>query len=89
LGGLGHLGVQFAVKMGFRTAVIARGREKTALAFKLGAHHYIDSTATDVAAALHGIRPMVEEVRLEDADRAYQRMLDNQARFRMVLTTGR
>jgi alcohol dehydrogenase len=39
-------------------------------------------------AALHGIRPMVEEVPLEDADKAYQRMLDNQARLRMILTTG-
>jgi alcohol dehydrogenase len=52
LGGLGHLGVQFAAKMGYRVAVIARGQEKAALAFELGAHHYIDSTATDVAAEL-------------------------------------
>jgi alcohol dehydrogenase len=165
LGGLGHLGVQFAVKMGFRTAVIARGQEKAALAFELGARHYIDSTATEVAsalrelggarvmqataanaeaisatvdglspygellalavlsdsltvspaqlimasksikghpggtamdvedtlrfAALQGIRPMVEEVPLEGVDKAYQRMLDNKARFRMILTTGR
>jgi alcohol dehydrogenase len=52
LGGLGHLGVQFAVKMGFRTAVIARGQQKAELALRLGAHHYVDSTTTDVAAAL-------------------------------------
>jgi alcohol dehydrogenase len=52
LGGLGHLGVQFAAKMGYRVAVIARGQEKAALAFELGAHHYIDYTATDVAAEL-------------------------------------
>lgn len=165
LGGLGHLGVQFAVKMGFRTAVIARGQEKGGLALRLGAHHYIDSTTTDVAAALrelggarvvqataanadaiaatvdglspygellalavltdplavsplqlilasksikghpggtamdvedtlnfaalHNIRAIVEQVPLADADRAYQRMLANQARFRVVLTTGR
>ncbi|MDT7764364.1 MAG: alcohol dehydrogenase, partial [Mycobacterium sp.] len=49
IGGLGHLGVQFAVKMGFRTVAIARGREKGELARELGAHHYIDSTAGDVA----------------------------------------
>lgn len=52
LGGLGHLGVQFAVKQGFRTVAIARGREKEPLARKLGAHHYIDSTAEDVSQAL-------------------------------------
>lgn len=164
LGGLGHLGVQFAVKMGFRTAVIARGQDKAVLAFALGAHHYIDFTTADVAAellglggaaviqataanadaisatidglaprgellalavvsdsltvsplqlitgakrihghpsgtsmdiedtlrfvALHSIRPMIEEVPLDEAAQAYQRMMDNKARFRMVLTTG-
>jgi len=52
IGGLGHLGVQFARKMGFETVAIARGTDKKDLAEKLGAHHYIDSTASDVAAAL-------------------------------------
>jgi D-arabinose 1-dehydrogenase-like Zn-dependent alcohol dehydrogenase len=52
MGGLGHLGVQFSSKMGFRTAAIARGEDKAALARQLGAHHYIDSTTQDVAAAL-------------------------------------
>jgi D-arabinose 1-dehydrogenase-like Zn-dependent alcohol dehydrogenase len=47
VGGLGHLGVQFAAKLGFETAAIARGTEKEELARKLGAHHYIDSTASD------------------------------------------
>jgi alcohol dehydrogenase len=163
IGGLGHLGVQFAVKMGFRTVAIARGPEKRELARQLGAHHYIDSTASDVAtelqnlggarviqatatnaeaitasigglglhgelltlaalvdpvqvspmqlinvsgtvhghpggasndledtlnfAALQGIRPMVEVLPLEKAADGYQRMLANQARFRVVLTT--
>ena len=163
IGGLGHLGVQFAVKMGFRTVAIARGREKGDLARELGAHHYIDSVASDVAselqklggarviaatatnaeaitaalgglglhgelltlavfdepvqvspmqlinisgtvhghpggasndledtlnfAALQGIKPMVEVLPLEKAGDGYQRMLANQARFRMVLTT--
>ncbi|MEU9318292.1 alcohol dehydrogenase catalytic domain-containing protein [Streptomyces sp. NPDC048295] len=50
LGGLGHLGVQFAQKMGFRTIAIARGPEKKDL--ELGASHYIDSTEGDVAGAL-------------------------------------
>jgi alcohol dehydrogenase len=165
IGGLGHLGVQFAVKMGFRTVAIARGPEKGHLARQLGAHHYIDSTASDVAselqnlggarviqatatdaeaitasvgglglhgelltlaavvdpvqvsplqlinisgtvhghpagvshdledtlnfAALQGIKPMVEVLPLEKAADGYQRMLANQARFRVVLTTER
>ena len=163
IGGLGHLGVQFAVKMGFRTVAIARGPEKGVLARELGAHHYIDSVASDVAtelqnlggarviaatatnaeaisesvgglglhgellalaavpdsvqvtpiqlitisgtvhghpagvphdledtlnfAALQGIKPMVEVMPLEKAADGYQRMLGNQARFRVVLTT--
>jgi D-arabinose 1-dehydrogenase-like Zn-dependent alcohol dehydrogenase len=52
VGGLGHLGVQFAAKMGFKTVAIARGGDKEALARQLGAQHYIDSQATDAAAAL-------------------------------------
>src|SRR5438132_1490241 len=52
LGGLGHLGVQFAVKMGFETVAIARGEDKAHFARQLGAHHYIDSTSQDVAGEL-------------------------------------
>jgi D-arabinose 1-dehydrogenase-like Zn-dependent alcohol dehydrogenase len=52
LGGLGHLGVQFAAKMGFKTIAIARGSDKEPLARQLGAHHYIDSQAQDAAAEL-------------------------------------
>ena len=164
IGGLGHLGVQFAVKMGFRTVAIARGPEKDGLARQLGAHHYIDSVASDVAAelqklggarviaatatdadamtaavgglglhgelltlavvddpvqvsptqlisisgtvhghtsgascdledtlnfaALQGIKPMVEVLPLEKVADGYQRMVTNQARFRVVLTTA-
>ncbi|MFE4514795.1 alcohol dehydrogenase catalytic domain-containing protein [Kitasatospora sp. NPDC056783] len=55
LGGLGHLGVQFARAMGFRTVAIARGAEKEPLAHELGAEHYVDSTAGDVARALQGL----------------------------------
>ena len=163
IGGLGHLGVQFAAKMGFRTVAIARGPEQGELARELGAHHYIDSVASDVAtelqnlggarviaatatnaeaisgsvgglglhgellalaavpdsvqvtpiqlitisgtvhghpagvphdledtlnfAALQGIKPMAEVMPLEKAADGYQRMLANQARFRVVLTT--
>ncbi|MGC1380568.1 MAG: alcohol dehydrogenase [Candidatus Baltobacteraceae bacterium] len=52
IGGLGHLGVQFAAKMGFRTVAIARGRDKEALARSLGAAHYIDSLTSEVGADL-------------------------------------
>ncbi|GAA2718333.1 MULTISPECIES: alcohol dehydrogenase [Streptomyces] len=165
LGGLGHLGVQYAAALGFDTVAIARGAGKKDLAHKLGARHYIDSRDTDVAAALqdlggakvvlataansdamsatidglahrgelvvlgatpepltvtplqlimgsrtvhghpsgtaqdveetmafsarNGIRPMVETVPLEEAGAAFARMLSGEARFRMVLTTGR
>ena len=52
LGGLGHLAVQFAAQMGFRTVSIARGKNKEPLARKLGAWQYIDSQSQDPAAAL-------------------------------------
>ena len=52
IGGLGHLGIQFAAKMGHRTVAIARGKDKESLARKLGAHQYIDSQEQDVAAEL-------------------------------------
>ena len=52
IGGLGHLAVQFAAKMGFETVAIARGADKAASAKELGARHYIDSTTENVASAL-------------------------------------
>jgi D-arabinose 1-dehydrogenase-like Zn-dependent alcohol dehydrogenase len=164
IGGLGHLGVQFAAKMGFRTVAIARGRDKEPLARQLGAHVYLDSQSQDVAAelqklggaktilatvtsgkamgavipglgvrgrlvvvgvgfdpievspldlitgslsvtghasgasidsqdtlafsALSGVRPTIEVMPLERAAEAYDKMMRNEARFRMVLTTG-
>jgi D-arabinose 1-dehydrogenase-like Zn-dependent alcohol dehydrogenase len=164
IGGLGHLGVQFAARMGFRTVAIARGRDKEMLARQLGAHAYLDSQSQDVAAelmklggaktilatvtsgkamsavipglavrgrlivvgvgtdpieisaldlifgsrsvvghasgasidsqdtlafsALTGVRPTIETMPLERAGEAYDKMMRNEARFRMVLTTG-
>jgi D-arabinose 1-dehydrogenase-like Zn-dependent alcohol dehydrogenase len=164
IGGLGHLGVQFAAKMGFHTVAIARGAEKEPLARQLGAHVYLDSQTQDVAAeltklggaktilatvtsgkamsavipglavrgklvvvgvgmdpievstldliggsrsvvghasgasidsqdtlafsALSGVRPTIETLPLERAAEAYDKMMRNEARFRMVLTTG-
>ena len=165
VGGLGHLGVQFANKLGFETVAIARGADKEDEAKELGAHHYVDSAAGDVAgrlqalggakvvlatandsdamgatidglryngelvvvgvapepirvspfqilgtsktvhghpsgtardveetlrfAALTGVRPMTETRPLDEAGAAYDRMMSGDARYRMVLTTGR
>jgi len=55
IGGLGHLGVQYARRMGFEVAAIARGADKAELAKKLGAHHYIDNAATEPAEALQAL----------------------------------
>jgi|SRR5579872_768854 len=161
IGGLGHLGIQFARQSGFHVVAISRGKDKEELALRLGAHRYIDSasskpadelnrlggarvilaTAPNSAAiaeligglgrngmllaiagameplgippvqllprrnsiqgwpsgtskdsedtlnfcVLTGIRPMIEEFPLEDARRAYERMMTNQVRFRAVL----
>jgi D-arabinose 1-dehydrogenase-like Zn-dependent alcohol dehydrogenase len=52
IGGLGHLGIQFARHMGFHTVAIGRGREKETLAKELGAHVYIDTAVDDAAAVL-------------------------------------
>jgi len=52
IGGLGHLGVQYARQMGFETVAINRGNDKEPLAWQLGAHHYIDASAQDVVTAL-------------------------------------
>jgi D-arabinose 1-dehydrogenase-like Zn-dependent alcohol dehydrogenase len=56
LGGLGHLAVQYAAKLGFKTAALSRGSDKEELAYKLGANLYIDTSATDAAQELmkHG-----------------------------------
>jgi propanol-preferring alcohol dehydrogenase len=161
IGGLGHLGLQYARKMGANVVAIARGTAKADLARNLGAHHYIDGSATDVGAELtklggadvilataasgssmtalipglsyggrlmvvgaspepieispmalifdgvtvagsltgssienednlrfavqQGVSAMIEEVALDEAPAAYDRMMSGAARFRMVL----
>jgi D-arabinose 1-dehydrogenase-like Zn-dependent alcohol dehydrogenase len=70
LGGLGHLGVQFAAKMGYRTVAIARGRDKEALARELGASAYIDTQSTDPSAELQklgGAKVILATVTAADA----------------------
>jgi propanol-preferring alcohol dehydrogenase len=165
VGGLGHLGIQYARHMGFNVVAIARGAEKRDLALKLGAYQYIDSNTQDPSyelqrlggaqvilataannramsalvgglaargqmivagtgggepmsinavglifgersivgtltghpidsedtlgfSALQGIRAMVETFPLAKAQEAYRRMMNNEARFRVVLVTG-
>ena len=70
VGGLGHLAVQFAVKLGFETVAVARGTDKAQLARRLGAHHYIDSTDGDPAQklqALGGVDLILSTVTSADA----------------------
>jgi len=55
VGGLGHLGIQYARQMGFEVVAIGRGAETAELARKLGAHHYIDNAAVDQVAALQAL----------------------------------
>jgi D-arabinose 1-dehydrogenase-like Zn-dependent alcohol dehydrogenase len=70
LGGLGHLGVQFAAKMGYRTVGIARGKDKEPLARQLGAADYIDTQSEDPAKALQklgGAKVILATVTAADA----------------------
>jgi len=55
VGGLGHLGVQYARRMGFEVVAIDRGDDRAELSKSLGAHHYVDSSAVDVAQALQAL----------------------------------
>jgi D-arabinose 1-dehydrogenase-like Zn-dependent alcohol dehydrogenase len=55
IGGLGHLGVQYARRMGFHTIAIGRGSDKASLAGQLGAHQYIDAAAADAVAGLQAL----------------------------------
>lgn len=73
VGGLGHLGVQFAARLGFRTVAVNRGRDKETLIRSLGADEYIDSDDGDPAAALQalgGARAILATVPNPDAMQA-------------------
>lgn len=161
IGGLGHLGLQYAAKMGFRTVAVSRGADKEELARKLGAHEYVDTETTSAAeglqklggadlvlatapnaeamastlgglksrgklliiaapqgpvslsafallsgktvagwpsgtaidseetlsfSALSGVRPRIERFKLEQAEEAFTKVMENRVRFRAVLT---
>jgi D-arabinose 1-dehydrogenase-like Zn-dependent alcohol dehydrogenase len=73
LGGLGHLGIQYAARSGFNTVAIGRGKDKEALAKKLGASHYLDTAAQDPAAELQklgGAKVILATVTSADAMKA-------------------
>ncbi|MGA2215321.1 MAG: alcohol dehydrogenase [Bryobacteraceae bacterium] len=73
LGGLGHLAVQFAAKMGCKTVAIARSSDEETLARQLGAHHYIDNRSQDPAAELQklgGAKVILATVTSSDAMKA-------------------
>jgi D-arabinose 1-dehydrogenase-like Zn-dependent alcohol dehydrogenase len=75
LGGLGHLAVQYAAKMGFNVVAIARGKDKAPLAQQLGAAHYVDSQSQDPAAELQklgGAKVILATVTAGDAMSAVQ-----------------
>jgi D-arabinose 1-dehydrogenase-like Zn-dependent alcohol dehydrogenase len=73
VGGLGHLGVQFAARQGFRTVAVDRGPDKAELARSLGAHHYVDSVAQNPAEVLQkmgGAKAIIATVTNADAMQA-------------------
>ena len=87
VGGLGHLGVQYARKMGFRVAALARGTEKADLATNLGAHHYIDTTTSDPAeelGKLGGARVILSTITNGEAVAATVRGLGAEGRLVVV-----
>ena len=91
IGGLGHLGIQFAAKLGFRTVAVNRGRDKESLARKLGAHDYIDSAADDPAQALQamgGAKAIIATVTNADAMQAIVGGLGTGGTMMLIGATG-
>lgn len=92
VGGLGHLGIQFAARQGFHTVAVNRGRDKEELAKKLGARAYIDSTAEDPAAALKamgGARAILATVTQAEAMEAILGGLGVNGVMMVIGTSGR
>jgi D-arabinose 1-dehydrogenase-like Zn-dependent alcohol dehydrogenase len=88
IGGLGHLAVQYARHMGFEVAAIGRGTDKAELAMTLGAHHYIDSSATDAAAALQALGGAAVVLVTASAGRAVAESLGGLRRGGVVISLG-
>jgi len=91
VGGLGHLGVQFAARQGFRTVAVNRGRDKEQLARSLGAHDYIDSAVDDPAKALQamgGARAIIATVTSAEAMQAIAGGLGVNGTMMIIGTVG-
>jgi D-arabinose 1-dehydrogenase-like Zn-dependent alcohol dehydrogenase len=91
LGGLGHIGVQFAAKLGFNTVAIARGADKEPLARQLGARHYVDNASEDPAAALQklgGAKVILATVTSAEAMNSVQEGLATNGTLMVIGVTG-
>ena len=88
VGGLGHLGVQYAAQMGFRVAAIGRGQDKAEMARKLGAHAYIDSQTQNVAEALKALGSARAALATIPDSRAMSTLIDGLAERGKLIVVG-
>jgi len=88
VGGLGHLGVQYARHMGFEVVAIDRGADRAELSKKLGAHHYIDGSASDVVKALEALGGASVVVATASGGKAVAAALGGLRRGGVVISLG-
>src|SRR5271169_4727811 len=88
VGGLGHLGVQYARRMGFEVVAIDRGGDRAELSRKLGAHHYIDSSATDITKALQALGGAAVVLATASGGKAVASVLGGLRRGGVVISLG-
>ncbi|MGH9558156.1 MAG: alcohol dehydrogenase [Bryobacteraceae bacterium] len=88
IGGLGHLGIQFANKFGYKVAAIGRGSENADLARKLGANVYIDSKATDPAAELRKLGGAQAILATAPSSKAMSALIDGLAPNGKLMVVG-
>lgn len=88
VGGLGHLGIQFANKFGYRVAAVGRGAENAALAMKLGAHAYIDSRATNAAEELQKLGGARVILATAPSSKAMSELIDGLAPHGRLMVVG-
>jgi D-arabinose 1-dehydrogenase-like Zn-dependent alcohol dehydrogenase len=88
VGGLGHLGIQFANKFGYQVAAISRGKDNESLARKLGAHIYIDSSATNAAQELQKRGGATVILGTAPSSKAMTSLIDGLAKNGTLLVVG-
>jgi D-arabinose 1-dehydrogenase-like Zn-dependent alcohol dehydrogenase len=88
IGGLGHLGIQFANKFGYQVAAISRGKDREALARKLGAHIYIDSSAINAAQELQKLGGANLILATAPSSKAMTSLMDGLAKNGTLLVVG-